>query len=1365
MTAHTFTFLLCLLVFMQRSYLVEGSHFRHAFMSFAPTDADNNTIHFTFRLAFRRSSIFCDENTINTGGIIGHGNNWIAKCSDYSSAVCSQTFYLAKTRFHCTDFSRDEDWSMGENNFTYSFPSSNLQWTVSYQSCCWISNLVRYADSSWLVSTKVNLYKRSDNGKINSSPVSRSPAIVRFQQGCHKSLRIPVEDPDGDFVKCRWATYAESFIRNDSFSYGELDEKNCVLTYRGGRAVSGTYVLTLTLEDFPAGTTNFNNIRPFSAVPLHFLVIINNASASCQDIPVFTASTPQNGECSEIQIGSVYRAVIEVQLPRVAKHIVEINTNSPLGMQLTPLRFHGGIYFRNVTWYPNQNQVGQQMFCFQALDSDGLQSEWRCVTILVGLSNTPRVILETRWPISPLSEIGTGLIWWSVHFDRLIKKPRSSAFIRLVLQSNGFTVFKVNALSSYVIIDSNRTALHFATPKAALSMNGSYAILIDHGAVVGQGCSYDGPPTPGITSPKDWAFPVYGVCPVGYALAPPSFQKCEDIDECGGHHRSKRSHWWWQYIQTSATSSSITPTSTGPSTSISAAPSQSSECYNHSYLQDAERGMGHYNGFYGNVDCDRYTLQPGWYRFLGAAGTEMPTSCVGRYRCGTHITGWLSGQHPSVADGIVYVKVCFHWHSSCCQWSAYIRVRNCSGFYVYELVPVPYCSSRFCGNGGGNYSSTSTNIAPSPALHSTSIAPTPSQYIAVATPAFPGNCFHHLNYSYGSFESPGKPGCYPNNKECAWLLEAPVGRHVYLYFSSFHLEYGGSHCPWDYVTILDGNSLYSPVLFKACGQLSWFGLYSSGRFLMVLFHSDGVIRMPGFYASFYATSYNAGNNFVLSSLQVSFTSHGQCLPTQTQTATPTSSNVQGIHPTPASGMATTFYADSSVNVQPDLSQFQFHLPAECDQSCHNTVGSYTCFCVSGYQLAANGKSCLDVDECLISNGGCSHHCYNIPGSFYCGCPDGTSMGANNLTCVEPGVSVNCSDFMTVALEKKTFPFFDATRLHLRYSSCRATQNDTHLLISTLLNDCGTLVNETEDDLIFWNEIRTDVIVIDNVITRSHDIKIPFYCSYSRKKWVNLGFKPQHLHFGTEAGYGNFTFKIDFYKSSSFATPYTEQDYPLSVPINQYLYVRYSVESSADLVIMAVTCKATKTGSFYSWPQYSIIQNGCPQDTTMDYNFDPNRNYQQFKIKAFRFFNDYDQVYIHCEVLACHRYSSNSRCSRSCLGNKKRKRRDVTRDEIEHEESTTKVTLTQGPLIIQQEQEQGDTDQNKQTALIGGLAGAGGFALIAVAALAVLFVKYRIARRFMNRNKVGDQYATQDEQLSRRNAYVQPEDMVEHEDSF
>lgn len=95
---------------------------------------------------------------------------------------------------------------------------------TSYSGCCWIS-LAR-GGSSWLVSTSVNLTRRSDNGRINSSPISRSAAYVRFQEGCPHSLRIPVEDPDGDVVKCRHSTYSESKFNSDSFPYGVLDEVN-----------------------------------------------------------------------------------------------------------------------------------------------------------------------------------------------------------------------------------------------------------------------------------------------------------------------------------------------------------------------------------------------------------------------------------------------------------------------------------------------------------------------------------------------------------------------------------------------------------------------------------------------------------------------------------------------------------------------------------------------------------------------------------------------------------------------------------------------------------------------------------------------------------------------------------------------------------------------------------------------------------------------------------------------------------------------------------------------------------------------------------------------------------------------------------
>ena len=123
------------------------------------------------------------------------------------------------------------------------------------------------------------------------------------------------------------------------------------------------------------------------------------------------------------------------------------------------------------------------------------------------------------------------------------------------------------------------------------------------------------------------------------------------------------------------------------------------ECSNHSYLEDALRGMG-FSGYFGYYRCDN-NLPSGWYRFRGAAGTEMPTSCVATHRCGTAAPGWLSGSHPSVANGAVYATVCFHWGYSCCRWSRSIRVRNCSGFYVYELGPTPNCNLRYCGNGGG----------------------------------------------------------------------------------------------------------------------------------------------------------------------------------------------------------------------------------------------------------------------------------------------------------------------------------------------------------------------------------------------------------------------------------------------------------------------------------------------------------------------------------------------------------------------------------------------------------------------------------------------------------------------------------------
>ena len=82
-------------------------------------------------------------------------------------------------------------------------------------------------------------------------------------------------------------------------------------------------------------------------------------------------------------------------------------------------------------------------------------------------------------------------------------------------------------------------------------------------------------------------------------------------------------------------------------------------CNNYTVLSEAGRAQGHIVINASNYRCDRYDLEPGWYRFQGAAGDRMVDKCVPERHCGTLSPGWLSGAHPTVAEGVVTRSVCF----------------------------------------------------------------------------------------------------------------------------------------------------------------------------------------------------------------------------------------------------------------------------------------------------------------------------------------------------------------------------------------------------------------------------------------------------------------------------------------------------------------------------------------------------------------------------------------------------------------------------------------------------------------------------------------------------------------------------------
>ena len=115
--------------------------------------------------------------------------------------------------------------------------------------------------------------------------------------------------------------------------------------------------------------------------------------------------------------------------------------------------------------------------------------------------------------------------------------------------------------------------------------------------------------------------------------------------------------------------------------------------YHYKNLSDATRKLSYVTPFY--ALCDN-NLAEGWYRFVGDAGTKMPTTRVSAYRCGTDWSGWLNGAHSTLEDGEVLRTVCFSDRSAGCKHSANILVKNCGSFFIYKLHHPPGCGSRYC---------------------------------------------------------------------------------------------------------------------------------------------------------------------------------------------------------------------------------------------------------------------------------------------------------------------------------------------------------------------------------------------------------------------------------------------------------------------------------------------------------------------------------------------------------------------------------------------------------------------------------------------------------------------------------------------
>ena len=95
-----------------------------------------------------------------------------------------------------------------------------------------------------------------------------------------------------------------------------------------------------------------------------------------------------------------------------------------------------------------------------------------------------------------------------------------------------------------------------------------------------------------------------------------------------------------------------------------------------------------------------------WYRFQAPAGTrllEKPPkfSSTNEGTCGTHVTGWVNGHHPTNPGDLVVRKICFknggsHKYNCGYKGQRTVKIRHCGSYFVYYLTDTPSCYLRYC---------------------------------------------------------------------------------------------------------------------------------------------------------------------------------------------------------------------------------------------------------------------------------------------------------------------------------------------------------------------------------------------------------------------------------------------------------------------------------------------------------------------------------------------------------------------------------------------------------------------------------------------------------------------------------------------
>lgn len=184
--------------------------------------------------------------------------------------------------------------------------------------------------------------------------------------------------------------------------------------------------------------------------------------------------------------------------------------------------------------------------------------------------------------------------------------------------------------------------------------------------------------------------------------------------------------------------------------------------------------------------------------------------------------------------------------------------------------------------------------------------------------------------------------------------------------------------------------------------------------------------------------------------------------------------------------------------------------------------------------------------------------------------------------------------MTIVIPKSVLPGIDREHLQLLDTTCKATETSSNFSLATPLTACNTTSRHTPTAIVYSNAVLELPVTAKGVVTRVRQVEIQFNCFYSKYGVAtSVGSKPinRKLVFSDKSR-GNLTLSLNMFPDSRFTSPYTQEDFPVSVVLRNRLFFEVSVLSDdKHLSIRADRCYATPTQVMTNPLKYEFIRNG------------------------------------------------------------------------------------------------------------------------------------------------------------------------------